>query len=141
MLKLNNIDLNKYNSDKVYKIIKKFKIPYNTLTKDSILNLIINFDKNSKTGKVENGNFLLKQKTMKKKPLKDKENLYSEKINKRKISSNKSKIIKTIRKKEENSEISEDSDYDSSNSDTYSVKLKKNTKPEKKLKLKNGKFY
>lgn len=111
------------------------------MTKDSILNLIINFDKNSKSGKVENGNFLLKQKTMKKKPLKDKENLYSEKINKRKISANKSKIIKTIRKEEENSEISEESDYDSSNSDTYSVKLKKNTKPEKKLKLKNGKLY
>jgi hypothetical protein len=61
-------------------MIKKFKIPYNTLTKESILTMIMNYEKNAKVGKVEQG--FLKNKTARKKN-KEKENLYSEKINKR----------------------------------------------------------
>jgi hypothetical protein len=80
LLKSHGIDPNKYNSDKIYKMIKKFKIPYNTLTKESILTMILNFEKNAKVGKVENT--FLKNKTLRKKT-KEKENLYSEKINKR----------------------------------------------------------
>ena len=116
MLKNNNIDVNKYNSDKVYKIIKKFKIPYNTLTKDSIFNLIINFDKNSKNGKIENPNFMLKQKTPRKKSIRD--NVYSEKINKRKNSISKLKNFK----KESITKI-KDENYINLNN-LYSVKIK-----------------
>ena len=85
-MKNNCIDPNKYNSDKIYKMIKKYKIPYNSLTKDSILNMIINYEKTSKVGKVDTN--MLKTKTARKKG-KEKENLYSEKINKR---TNKKKI-------------------------------------------------
>ena len=76
------IDPNKYNSDKIYKMIKKFKIPYNNLTKESIMNMIFNFEKNTKNPKFEN-NFL-KSKTNRKK-IKQKENVYSEKINQRNV--------------------------------------------------------
>ena len=161
LLKINNIDIDKYNSDKVYKIIKKYKIAYNSLTKDSILNLILNYDRSTKNGKIENGSFILKQKPIKKKPEKDKENLYLEKITKRKISTDKSKIIKTIKKEDEekndndnvnkinnnfndnsninnNYELSKESYNDLKNSEVYSVKLKKREKLEKKLKIKNG---
>ena len=116
MLKNNNIDVNKYNSDKVYKIIKKFKIPYNTLTKDSIFNLIINFDKNSKNGKIENPNFMLKQKTPRKKSIRD--NVYSEKIKTRKNSISKLKNFK----KESITKI-KDENYINLNN-LYSVKIK-----------------
>ncbi len=85
MLKNIGIDPDKYNSDKIYKLIKKFKIPYNNLTKESIMNMIFNFEKNSKNPKFEN-NFL-KSKTNRKK-IKQKENVYSEKINKRNVKKN-----------------------------------------------------
>jgi len=87
---------------------------------------------------------MLKQKPIKKKPTcgKDKENLYSEKINKRKISANKSLIIRSNKDDEEDSdELSEESDYDMNKSDVYSVKVKKSARQEKKLKLKNGKLF
>jgi hypothetical protein len=81
LLKTQGVDPSKYNSDKIYKMIKKYKIPYNTLTKESILTMIVNYEKNAKVGKgVEQG--FLKNKTARKKT-KEKENLYSEKINKR----------------------------------------------------------
>lgn len=147
LLKNNGIDVNKYNSDKVYKIIKKFKIPYNTLTKDSILSLIINFDKNSKNGKLENaGNLLLKQKTTRKKSVKEKENLYSEKINKRKNIAAKGRTgrkgalkAKEMQEysesesdlgEEEEEESNEEKEYEN---DVYSVKIHKKAKPFKKL--------
>lgn len=149
-MKNNGIDVNKYNSDKVYKIIKKFKIPYNTLTKDSILNLIINFDKNSKNGKIENSsNLLLKQKTNRKKSVKDKENLYSEKINKRK---NLAAIVSRSGRKEalrakEMQEYSEsdhenslDEEHGENENDIYSVKVNKKVKPFKKL-SRRSKFF
>lgn len=83
MLKLNGIDPNKYNSDKVYKMIKKFRIAYNSLNKESILSMIQGFEKSSKNGKGESG-MLLKNKTSRKKAVNfEKENLYSEKVNKR----------------------------------------------------------
>jgi len=143
LLKNNGIDVNKYNSDKVYKIIKKFKIPYNTLTKDSILNLIINFDKNSKNGKIDNNNFLLKQKTFRKKTVKDKENLYSEKINKRKSFNTKGRVIKKEPAKIIESYTYTDNDDNLENEkfeneDVYSVKIKKKGRPIKKLK--RGKY-
>lgn len=50
VLKSSGIDPTKFNSDKIYKIIKKYKIPYNTLTKESVLQIIINQDKNGKVG-------------------------------------------------------------------------------------------
>ena len=51
LLKNNGIDYYKYNSDKVYKLLKKFKITYKNVTKDTILNLIIATEKNQK-GKI-----------------------------------------------------------------------------------------
>ncbi len=42
-----SINPNKYTSEKVYKIIKKFNIPLINLTKDSILYLIFNYDSNN----------------------------------------------------------------------------------------------
>lgn len=91
LLKLNNIDPNKYNSDRVYKMIKKFKLPYNSLNKESVLNMIINTEKNAKIVKSDSVAGLLKSKTARKRParirgteiLTEKENLYSEKIKKR----------------------------------------------------------
>ena len=149
-MKNNGVDVNKYNSDKVYKIIKKFKIPYNTLTKDSILTLIINFDKNSKNGKIDNNsNFLLKQKTARKKSVKDKENLYSEKVNKRRNlgAKGRSSRIEALRAKEmqEYSESDSDNNIEQENreneNDIYSVKINKKVKPFKKLSRRSNLIY
>lgn len=91
LLKANSIDMNKYNSDYVYKIIKKNKLPYNNLNKDTILNLIINHDKNVKNGKLDSQ--FLRAKTNRKKIIKNVgiagqlfkvgENMYEEKVIKR----------------------------------------------------------
>ena len=51
LLKNNGIDYYKYNSDKVYKLLKKYKITYKDVNKDTILNLIIATEKNQK-GKI-----------------------------------------------------------------------------------------
>ena len=51
LLKNNGIDYYKYNSDKVYKLLKKYKITYKNVTKDTILDLIISTEKNQK-GKI-----------------------------------------------------------------------------------------
>jgi hypothetical protein len=133
------------------------------------LNLILNYEKGIKNGKIDNSSFILKQKPIKKRPEKEKENLYSEKISKRKTSANKYKIIKTIKKENEESsdsdsniisdsysennkdnintnnnnnycELSKESYNDLKNPDVNSVKLKKNKRQEKKLKIKNGIF-
>ena len=53
LLKNNGIDYYKYNSDKVYKLLKKYKITYINVTKDTILDLIISTEKNQK-GKIFN---------------------------------------------------------------------------------------
>ena len=47
---INNLNANKYNSEVVYKIIKKCEIPYLYLTKNSILLIIFNYDNLNKTG-------------------------------------------------------------------------------------------
>ncbi len=137
LLKNNNIDTDKYNSDKIYKIIKKYKIPYNTLTKESILNLIINYDKNSKNGKTDNTNFLLRQKTCRKKSIKENENLYSEKINKRinliNTKNSKKDILKNkeslLLEETENENSSCDNDFNNINNekeDIYDSKVNDN---------------
>ena len=51
LLKNNGIDCYKYNSDKVYKLLKKYKVTYKNVTKDTILDLIISTEKNQK-GKI-----------------------------------------------------------------------------------------
>ena len=51
LLKNNGIDSSKYNSDRVYKLLKKYKVTYKNVTKDTILELIISTDKNQK-GKI-----------------------------------------------------------------------------------------
>ena len=64
LLKNNGIDYYKYNSDKVYKLLKKYKITYKNVTKDTILDLIIATEKNQKgkifglneDNKITNGN-------------------------------------------------------------------------------------
>ena len=91
LLKNNSVDINKYNSDHVYKIIKKNKLPYNSLNKESILALIVNHDRNFKNVKLESQ--FLKTKTNRKKiiknvknerdPIKVGENMYDEKVVKR----------------------------------------------------------
>ena len=48
LLKNNGIDYYKYNSDKVYKLLKKYKITYKNVTKETILELIIATEKNQK---------------------------------------------------------------------------------------------
>jgi hypothetical protein len=134
LLKCNDIDVNKYDSDKVYKMIKKFKIAYNTLTKDSILNLILNYDKNSKNGKIDNGNLnsILKQKTIRKrsKSEKNKENIYSEKISKRKISTNNSKIIKTNTNKNDDDENQSDNHNDNDSDSDFESECEKENQNE-----------
>ena len=37
LMKINGIDSNKYNSDKIYKMLKKFKIAYKNLNKETVL--------------------------------------------------------------------------------------------------------
>ena len=54
LLKNNGIDYGKYNSDKVYKLLKKYKVSYKNVTKDTILDLIISTEKNQK-GKFQFG--------------------------------------------------------------------------------------
>ncbi len=86
LLKSNGIDLNKYNSDRVYKMIKKNKIAYNSLSKEAILTMIINYERNNKNGKSEVQ--MLRSKTSRRKIKASgvrENNLYNEKINKRKI--------------------------------------------------------
>ncbi len=85
LLKANSIDPVKFNSDKVYKMIKKNKLPYNSLNKDTIMTMIINYEKYSKGTK---NDALLSKKTKRKssakiktKKEKEKEN-YSEITNK-----------------------------------------------------------
>ena len=64
LLKNNGIDYYKYNSDKVYKLLKKYKITYKNVTKETILDLIIATEKNQKgkifglndDNKITNGN-------------------------------------------------------------------------------------
>ena len=51
LLKNNGIDYYKYNSDKVYKLLKKYKVTYKNVTKETILELIIASEKNQK-GKI-----------------------------------------------------------------------------------------
>ena len=51
LLKNHGIDYYKYNSDKVYKLLKKYKITYKNVTKETILDLIIATEKNQK-GKI-----------------------------------------------------------------------------------------
>lgn len=45
ILKSNGINPDVYNADKTYKIIKKLNVPYNGLTKDSILKIILSHEK------------------------------------------------------------------------------------------------
>jgi len=54
LLKNNGIDYYKYNSDKVYKLLKKYKISYKNITKDTILDIIIATEKNQKVKFFEN---------------------------------------------------------------------------------------
>ena len=51
LLKSNGIDYYKYNSDKVYKLLKKYKVSYKNVNKDTILDIIISTEKNQK-GKI-----------------------------------------------------------------------------------------
>jgi hypothetical protein len=104
LLRLNGIDPYKYNSDKIYRIIKKFKIPYNSLTKETMLQLVINYERNAKTGRID-GNSLLKNKTTrvngkrkKKKDVLDNINIYSEKIVGKSRRENKQNIYKEYSK-------------------------------------------
>jgi 3'-phosphoadenosine 5'-phosphosulfate sulfotransferase (PAPS reductase)/FAD synthetase len=43
----NCLDPNYYTSDKIYKMIKKNNVPYNELSKDLIIEMILNFNNNS----------------------------------------------------------------------------------------------
>ena len=60
-MKINGIDSNLYNGDKIYKLLKKYKVAYKNLNKETILNLILSVDKG---GKNQN-DFLLKNKRFK----------------------------------------------------------------------------
>ena len=48
LFKINGIDACKYNAEKIYKLIKKYKVNYENLTKDTILEVIIAAEKNPK---------------------------------------------------------------------------------------------
>jgi hypothetical protein len=95
LLKNIGIDPNKYDSDKIYKMIKKFKVPYNSLTKENVLAMINNFEKNSRSSKFDYN--LLKNKTRRK------SSLYTEKIKQRKTKlkepSNLRRSTRTIKRK------------------------------------------
>ena len=45
LLRYNGIDCNKYNSDKVYALIKQNNIPYTKINKDTVLSMIIKMEK------------------------------------------------------------------------------------------------
>lgn len=75
MLRSNGIDPSKFNSDKIYKIIKKFKIPYDTLTKESVLQIIINQDRNYRAGSRSSVNeTIMKSRAKRKQGLKERNN-------------------------------------------------------------------
>ena len=57
LLKNNGIDYCKYNSDKVYKLLKKYKVSYKNVTKETVLDLIISIEKNQKDNKIFGLNF------------------------------------------------------------------------------------
>ena len=48
LFKINGIDGCKYNGEKIYKLIKQYKVNYKNLTKDTILEMIIATEKNPK---------------------------------------------------------------------------------------------
>jgi hypothetical protein len=79
MLKTSGIDPNKYNSDRVYKMIKKNKIPYNNLNKEAIMGMILNHEKNTRSESAMNKN-------KKKSRSQHRDSLYDERVNKRKSS-------------------------------------------------------
>jgi len=56
LLKKKNISPNKYNSDILYKMIKNDKVPYVSLSKETILNLILLEENRSKMSKFQNHN-------------------------------------------------------------------------------------
>ena len=60
LMKNYNIDSNKYNSDRIYKLLKKSKVSYKNLNKETILAIITNNEKNSTVGNqsVSSGNRL-----------------------------------------------------------------------------------
>jgi hypothetical protein len=114
LIKNNGIDSNKYNSDKIYKMLKKYKIPYKSLNKDIVLDLIISTEKNSKINK----------------------NSFNLDVH---IPKTKIKKIKSISKEKETSNIKEKSQINSKttkNKDNVIVKQKNNrsmTNPKKNL--------
>lgn len=63
LMKQNGIDANLYNGDKIYKLLKKYKIAYKNLNKDTILNLILTVDKNHNNTDSEMNTQFLKNKT------------------------------------------------------------------------------
>lgn len=50
LLSINDIDLNKYNADKIYFLIKKHKIPYKKINKETVLNMILKIEKKTLNG-------------------------------------------------------------------------------------------
>lgn len=50
LMKNYNIDFNKYNSDRIYKLLKRSKVSYKNLNKETILAIITNNEKNSTIG-------------------------------------------------------------------------------------------
>ena len=114
LIKNNGIDSNKYNSDKIYKMLKKYKIPYKSLNKETVLDLIISTEKNSKINK----------------------NSFNLDVH---IPKTKIKKIKSISKEKETSNINEKSQINSKttkNKDNVIVKQKNNpsmTNPKKNL--------
>ena len=80
--KNNGIDSNKYNGDKIYKLLKKYKITYKNLTKNTILEMILANEKNPK------GKFSFSNNKIENNFNKDKRNLLLEEENKKEYTSN-----------------------------------------------------
>jgi hypothetical protein len=91
-LKNNNLNPDEYNAEKVYKIIKKMNVPYNSLNKDIILKIIINNENGTNNNIFETLN--LQNKTNKRK----KPNIYLERINSRKTKKSAKKSVNKIPK-------------------------------------------
>ncbi|MCQ2820585.1 MAG: hypothetical protein MJ252_25245 [archaeon] len=70
LMKLNGIDSNLYNGDKIYKLLKKHKIGYKNLNKETILDLILNYERNAQVNQsISNNSMFLRNKTKRVKPI------------------------------------------------------------------------
>lgn len=134
LMKINGIDSNQYNGDKIYKLLKKYKISYKNLNKETLLSLIVSVDKNIKNNN-ENSTQFLKNKTKRTKNTSSSQNASLHKINKVNLQGGNAKHNTTANtsKSKANSDNNH-FNYHGGHKNHLYLNFLNNTKPQKKKK-------